>query len=32
MEDVVAGIKMACDPAHLVQRLTMRVANPGRAR
>jgi hypothetical protein len=37
MEDVVAGLKMTCDPAHydptrLVARLTMRVANPVRAR
>jgi hypothetical protein len=32
MEVVVAGIMVAYDPTHLVQRLTMRVANPGRAR
>ena len=37
IEDVVAGLKMTCDPAHydptrLVARLPMRVANPVRAR
>lgn len=33
----IAGLKMACDPSHYdpaqpVERLTMGVANPGRAR